>query len=173
MWDRQDLITLLAFRPLWDTITFALWEPSMITSHMLRTSITDQRNNTKTLHSLLGSTRNSTILQVFVAMKQHFNSNAYVQQYRSAVAMIRLSKQRATENCVSDLGLYKPNRRHYRWEDRKFQTATLRQEIISDRKSHKGDRYQDILTSTSSQRGDKKCVWCHKRKCSDVWCGLN
>jgi hypothetical protein len=31
-------------------------------------------------------------------------------------------------------------------QDRKFQTATFRQEIISGRKSHKGARYQDILT---------------------------
>jgi hypothetical protein len=31
-------------------------------------------------------------------------------------------------------------------QDRKFQTATLRQEVISGRKSHKGSRNQDILT---------------------------
>jgi hypothetical protein len=31
-------------------------------------------------------------------------------------------------------------------EDRKLQTATFRQEVISGRKSHKGARYQDILT---------------------------
>jgi hypothetical protein len=31
-------------------------------------------------------------------------------------------------------------------QDRKFQTATFRQEVIFDRKSHKGARYQDILT---------------------------
>jgi hypothetical protein len=31
-------------------------------------------------------------------------------------------------------------------KDRKFQTATFRQEIISGHKSHKGNRYQDILT---------------------------
>jgi hypothetical protein len=31
-------------------------------------------------------------------------------------------------------------------QDRKFQTATFRQEVISGRKSHKGARYQDILT---------------------------
>jgi hypothetical protein len=72
----------------------------METSHMLRTSITDQRNNMKTLHSLLGPTLNSTNLQVFVAMQQHSHNNAYAQQYRSAVGMIRLSKQRAIENVV-------------------------------------------------------------------------
>jgi hypothetical protein len=33
-----------------------------------------------------------------------------------------------------------------RKHDRKFQTATLRQEVISGRKSHKCARYQDILT---------------------------
>jgi hypothetical protein len=40
--------------------------------------------------------RNSTILQVSIAMQQHFHSNAYaqdsntcVQQYRSAVAVIQ------------------------------------------------------------------------------------
>jgi hypothetical protein len=31
-------------------------------------------------------------------------------------------------------------------QDRKFQTATFRQEVISGRKPHKGARYQDILT---------------------------
>jgi hypothetical protein len=31
-------------------------------------------------------------------------------------------------------------------QDRKFQTVTFRQEIISGRKSHKGTRCQDILT---------------------------
>jgi hypothetical protein len=30
--------------------------------------------------------------------------------------------------------------------NRKFQTATFRQEITSGRKSHKDTRYQDILT---------------------------
>jgi hypothetical protein len=35
-------------------------------------------------------------------------------------------------------------------QDRKFQTATFRQEIISGRKSHKGARYQDILTDWPS-----------------------
>jgi hypothetical protein len=44
--------------------------------------------------------RNSTNLQVFVAMQQHSHSNAYAQKYRSVVAMIRLSKQRPTENDV-------------------------------------------------------------------------
>jgi hypothetical protein len=33
-----------------------------------------------------------------------------------------------------------------REQDRKFQTATFRQQVISGRKSHKGARYQDILT---------------------------
>jgi hypothetical protein len=32
------------------------------------------------------------------------------------------------------------------WQDRKFHTATFRQEIVSGRKSHKGTWYQDILT---------------------------
>jgi hypothetical protein len=50
----------------------------MGTSHMLQTSITDQRNNMKTLHSLLGMTLNSTNLQEFIAMQQHFHSNATV-----------------------------------------------------------------------------------------------
>jgi hypothetical protein len=31
-------------------------------------------------------------------------------------------------------------------QDRKFQTATFRQEVISGHKSHKSARYQDILT---------------------------
>jgi hypothetical protein len=31
-------------------------------------------------------------------------------------------------------------------QDRKFQTATFRQEVISGHKSRKGARYQDILT---------------------------
>jgi hypothetical protein len=31
-------------------------------------------------------------------------------------------------------------------QERKFQTATFRQEVISGRKSHKGVRYQDLLT---------------------------
>jgi hypothetical protein len=31
-------------------------------------------------------------------------------------------------------------------QDRKFRTATFRQEVISGRKSHKGARYQDWLT---------------------------
>jgi hypothetical protein len=31
-------------------------------------------------------------------------------------------------------------------QDRKFQTATFRQEVISGRESHKGARYQNILT---------------------------
>jgi hypothetical protein len=43
---------------------------------MLRTSITAQRNNMKTLRSLLDPIRNSTNLQVFVTMQQYFHSNA-------------------------------------------------------------------------------------------------
>jgi hypothetical protein len=35
-------------------------------------------------------------------------------------------------------------------QDRKFQTATFRQEVISGRKSHKGARHQDILTDWPS-----------------------
>jgi hypothetical protein len=35
-------------------------------------------------------------------------------------------------------------------KDRKFQTATFWQELISGRKSHKGARYQDILTDCQS-----------------------
>jgi hypothetical protein len=35
-------------------------------------------------------------------------------------------------------------------QDRKFQTATFPQEVISSRKSHKGARYQDILTDWPS-----------------------
>jgi hypothetical protein len=35
-------------------------------------------------------------------------------------------------------------------QDRKFQTATFQQEVISGRKSHKGTRYQDILTYRQS-----------------------
>jgi hypothetical protein len=40
-----------------------------------------------------GNQRNSTILQVSVAMQQHFHSKAYAQQCRSAVAMIRPHSQ--------------------------------------------------------------------------------
>jgi hypothetical protein len=35
-------------------------------------------------------------------------------------------------------------------QDRKFQTATFRQEVISGRKSHKGAGYEDILTEWPS-----------------------
>jgi hypothetical protein len=35
-------------------------------------------------------------------------------------------------------------------QDRKFQTATYRQEVIFGRKSHKGARYQNILTDRQS-----------------------
>jgi hypothetical protein len=35
-------------------------------------------------------------------------------------------------------------------QDRKFQTATLRQEVMSGRKCHEGARYQDILTDRQS-----------------------
>jgi hypothetical protein len=35
-------------------------------------------------------------------------------------------------------------------QDRKFQTATFRQEVISGRKSHNGAWYQDILTDWPS-----------------------
>jgi hypothetical protein len=35
-------------------------------------------------------------------------------------------------------------------QDRKFQTATFRQGVVSGRKSHKGARYQDILTNHQS-----------------------
>jgi hypothetical protein len=38
--------------------------------------------------SNIDNQRNSTILQVPVAMQQHFHSNVYAQQYCSAVAMI-------------------------------------------------------------------------------------
>jgi hypothetical protein len=35
-------------------------------------------------------------------------------------------------------------------QDRKFQIATFRQEVIYGRKSHNGARYQDILTDRQS-----------------------
>jgi hypothetical protein len=53
----------------WGMEHWLLWEPSRETSHMLRTSITDRRNNMKTMNSVLGPTRNSTNLQVFVVMQ--------------------------------------------------------------------------------------------------------
>jgi hypothetical protein len=46
--------------------------------------------------------RNSTNLQVFVAIQQHTHSNAYTQQYRSVVAMIRLSNSAQQRTAFSN-----------------------------------------------------------------------
>jgi hypothetical protein len=46
-----------------------------------------------------------------------------------------------TANCRPVLS----SKRAQEGQDCKFQKATLRQEVISGRKSHKGARYQDVL----------------------------
>jgi hypothetical protein len=45
---------------------FGLWEPSMGTSHMFGTSVTNQSKNRKRLRSLVGLSRKSTNQQVYI-----------------------------------------------------------------------------------------------------------
>jgi hypothetical protein len=60
---------------------------------MLRTSITDQRNNMKTLRSLLGLTRNSTNLQESVAMQ---NISIATHTHNSTVSTVAIQKSRSS-----------------------------------------------------------------------------